>query len=67
MSNIILGNKIKLYRNIDSKKFVKSMTDDELKENLEFLHPIIRELGYEKIDIENMSSLRRRKTWQKVC
>lgn len=61
MSNIILGNKIKLYRNIDSKKFVKSMTDDELKENLEFLHPIIRELGYEKIDIENMSSLRKLK------
>ena len=61
MSNIILGNKIKLYRNIDSKKFVKSMTDDELKENLEFLDPIIRELGYEKIDIENMSSLRKLK------
>lgn len=61
MSNIILGNKIKLYRNIDSKKFVQSMTDEELKENLEFLHPIIRELGYEKIDIENMSSLRKLK------
>lgn len=61
MSNIILGNKIKLYRNVDSKKFVKSMTDDELKENLEFLDPIIRELGYEKIDIENMSSLRKLK------
>lgn len=61
MSNIILGNKIKLYRNIDSKKFVQSMTDEELKENLEFLHPIIRELGYEKIDIENMSSLKKLK------
>lgn len=61
MSNIILGNKIKLYRNIDSKKFVQSMTDEELKENLEFLHPIIIELGYEKIDIENMSSLRKLK------
>ncbi|WP_062552071.1 ATP--guanido phosphotransferase [Peptoniphilus phoceensis] len=61
MSNIILGNKIKLYRNIDSKKFVQSMTDEELKDNLEFLHPIIRELGYEKIDIENMSSLRKLK------
>lgn len=61
MSNIILGNKIKLYRNVDSKKFVKSMTDDELKENLEFLDPIIKELGYEKIDIENMSSLRKLK------
>ncbi|WP_019138049.1 ATP--guanido phosphotransferase [Peptoniphilus timonensis] len=61
MSNIILGNKIKLYRNIDSKKFVQSMTDEELKENLEFLHPIIRQLGYEKIDIENMSSLRKLK------
>ena len=32
MSKIILGNKIKLYRNIDGKNFVNTMSDEELRE-----------------------------------
>lgn len=58
MSKIILGNKIKLYRNIDGKNFVNTMSDEELRENIDFLDPIIKEMGYEKVDIENMSSLK---------
>ena len=54
MSKIILGNKVKLYRNIDGKNFVNTMTEEELRENLEFLDPIIREMGYENLDIEKM-------------
>ncbi len=61
MSKIILGNKIKLYRNIDGKNFVNTMSDEELGENIDFLDPIIKEMGYEKVDIENMSSLKKLK------
>ena len=32
VSKIILGYKLKLYRNFDGKKFVNTMTDEELKE-----------------------------------
>ena len=61
MSKIILGNKVKLYRNIDGKNFVNTMSEEELRENLEFLDPIIRGMGYENLDIEKMSSLKKLK------
>lgn len=61
MSKIILGNKVKLYRNIDGKNFVNTMSEEELKENLEFFDPIIRGMGYENLDIEKMTSLKKLK------
>ena len=59
MSKIILGNKIKLYRNIHGKKFVNKMNEDELKGNLDFLDPIIQKQGYKKTEIESASSLKK--------
>lgn len=59
VSKIILGYKLKLYRNIDGKKFVNTMTDEELRENLDFLDPILSDLGYSKIDLYNISSLKK--------
>ena len=40
VSKIILGYKLKLYRNIDGKKFVNTMTEEEKRKNLDFLDPI---------------------------
>ena len=57
MSKIILGYKLKLYRNIDGKKFVNTMTEEELRKNLDFLDPILSDLGYTKVDLLNISSL----------
>ena len=57
VSKIILGYKLKLYRNIDGKKFVNTMTEEELRENLDFLDPILSDLGYTKVDLANISSL----------
>lgn len=59
VSKIILGYKLKLYRNIDGKKFVNTMTEEELRENLDFLDPILSDLGYSKIDLYNISSLKK--------
>ena len=59
VSKIILGYKLKLYRNIDGKKFVTAMTDEELRENLDFVEPILKDLGYTKVDLANTSSLKK--------
>lgn len=59
MHNIVLANTMRLYRNVDSKNFVKNMDDDELRENLEQLEEIVLNLGYEKVDIDNLSSLKK--------
>ena len=59
VSKIILGYKLKLYRNIDGKKFVNTMTEEELKKNLEFFYPILTDLGYTKVDMEKISSLKK--------
>lgn len=59
VSKIILGYKLKLYRNIDGKKFVNTMTEEELRENLDFLDPILSDLGYTKVDLANISSLKK--------
>lgn len=59
VSKIILGYKLKLYRNIDGKKFVNTMTEEELRENLDFLDPILSDLGYTKVDLYNISSLKK--------
>lgn len=59
VSKIILGYKLKLYRNIDGKKFVNTMTEEELRKNLDFLDPILSDLGYTKVDLLNISSLKK--------
>ncbi|NMW84328.1 ATP--guanido phosphotransferase [Peptoniphilus sp. AGMB00490] len=59
VSKIILGYKLKLYRNIDGKKFVNAMTEEELRKNLEFVYPILTDLGYTKVDMEKISSLKK--------
>lgn len=59
VSKIILGYKLKLYRNIDGKKFVNTMTEEELRKNLYFLDPILSDLGYTKVDLLNISSLKK--------
>lgn len=59
MHNIVLANSIRLYRNVDSKKFVKNMSDEELKNNLTELEEIVLNLGYEKVELDKLSSLKK--------
>ncbi|MGI5949090.1 ATP--guanido phosphotransferase [Peptoniphilus sp.] len=61
MSEVIIGNQIKLYRNLDSHNFNIKADDEELKEIYETLSDAAASIGYEEVSLNELSSLQRLK------
>lgn len=61
MSKVIIGNQIKLYRNLDSHNFNIKASEEELKEIYETLQGALTKIGYKEVNLDEISSLERLK------
>lgn len=54
---IVMDKSLTLTRNVDGYKFLPKMSEEEKNELINKLEPIIFDIGYSKIDLENLSSI----------
>lgn len=59
MSDIIIGNKIKLYRNLDGHNFNIKTEDEESKKVYEKIADALNSIGFIEVDLDNISSLKK--------